>query len=304
MSARFDKNIEADSSPIGIRNLLADARSGDVRAFRELYRIFFEKIYFLFYFLTNDSTDSESYTKEVFIVAWKSIDDIGLDSDFESGLLHVVESIVFDTSDNVQRSNSLSDRVSRSELKQLYSNDELLEEKGERLAVPGRSLWPEIQAMIETFEATKAETGTSKRKIGVIIGTVFGGLFLVVLSFAWFVVSSGDDVIPVVEESVPLESTQITEAPVEDLGENDELTQLQADYEVVKSELSEYRDSIESDEKHIVEDDLDLVERSITEIVSALGDDPGNTMLERMLIKTYNKHLGLMKEFLVGGEDE
>jgi hypothetical protein len=83
-----------------------------------------------------------------------------------------------------------------------------------------------------------------------------------------------------------------------------ELTQLQVNYHVVKSELLRCRESTDTDERPILEGDLDMVESSITEIMSALGDDPGNEMLERMLVKTYNRHLGLMKEFLLGDDEE
>ena len=56
--------------------------------------------------------------------------------------------------------------------------------------------------------------------------------------------------------------------------------------------------------KKSIEEDMDLVEKSISEIVGALGDEPENEVLVKMLVSTYRRQMKLMKTFLLLDDEE
>jgi hypothetical protein len=163
--------------------------------------------------------------------------------------------------------------------------------------LPNRKLWSEIQTHIETEGIAPNDREEEPRKSGFLY--VVGALaMLLIIGIAVTSLNRPP-------ESVEPESESPTSVPDGAVasGQNERLVRLQDEYDQLKSELDGIVVVEDCDEnaevKKSVEQDMGIIEKSISEIIAVVGDEPENEVLEKMLVSTYKRQLKLMKIFLL-----
>lgn len=158
----------------------------------------------------------------------------------------------------------------------------------EKSVSPGRDLWPGIEAAI----TTAAEHAPRQRPWFAQAAAV---LLLVAASslITYTLTVDEPDVSPVATNATP------GLAPASFGGEY----QLGADYQLARASLENRLDRVleqlSPEQRAEVEENLDIIQGAIAEINAALEAEPGNVLLQQMLLDTYREELTVMRN--VGG---
>ena len=315
----MSQTVTDQRDPEQIRALMERVRNRDVAAFRELFGAQVDNIHLALCKTLTRQELVHPLERQIFIDMWdrriELIEGIDLDLWTQRRTLasikqHYLRGRRMSVRQRLRFTQNLEETL-RSAMDGQLAPDECAVELELR-----RSLWTEIQAYIET-QPEGAEPWNFK---GVALWMAMMALLFVGFIYASFNFSfdltppdpsqtapesqavpvSGEAPIAAIHREVPA-SAQVAAPDSNGQDVNDsELLLLQQEYAALKDEIIQNIDVDESvhdsELQETVEEELDLIEQSISEMVGLLGDDPENQFLEDMLIKTYQKQVKLLKK--------
>ena len=295
-----------------LADLIKQAQQGDVVAYRSIYRHFAPRIFGSALISVEKPPMSKRLTKVAFLRIWESLADVGVKLD--TWIMSMVHDSFLEQfrGRGALRSKSISDEQIASVLDSVFTASPETE-----LAFPSPVLWREIQAHIETEDI--APIHRQKPKHGLRLWHVGALLMLLIAARAGYMILVEPTLLGVPNqvntptgnvlpkpggpaESVALTVEDVTQEPeVLSAGINPQVLELQSQYSELKTELLANTeisgDEYDEDIQTIMADDMDIVEKSISEIVGAMGDDPENEVLEEMLVSSCKKQIKLLKSF-------
>ena len=157
----------------------------------------------------------------------------------------------------------------------------------ETSAVPERDLWPGIVAGVEERPANP----TNGWRLVSLAATVMIGALAAV-----YLLPGGDPAEPTVAENTDNPAAPVAELPFAVDAPATQLTSYPGEaYGVARNEgLAELRERIQSlppEQRAIVETNLATIRKALTDIDTALADDPDSKALKELLVKTYQREL-------------
>ena len=154
---------------------------------------------------------------------------------------------------------------------------------------PERDLWPDIEAAI-TEPAPQRSSWTPYLAQAAAVVLLVGGSS----SITYMMTKSGIDVSPQAGAQIALDTEFVS------FGSNYELGQgFQDARNNLAAQLDLELDRLSPDARAGVEENLEVIRSAITEINSALEEEPNNVLLQDLLLKTYRDELSVMRK--VGG---
>jgi len=317
-----------NSNPTASPAWIEKAQQGDVVSFKELYKLHIDSVYSLSYHVMEDVEYAEDLTKRIFIRAWETLAKFEPDSNGSQWLAAVAHPIIWERVRTKNVPHTFIKDPTKNEIEKISMDtfsDKDPTKKQVQPARPSRSFWAEIQGYIETENIAPNDRGKEKRSFSFLrlaigaLALLIGGFGVVVITITLLSMEPAEvpaqnlttppatDNTPV--ETVPLVAQQgIAPAPAANtsLTVDEKFSKLQKEYNQLKTEVL---GSVEIDEgdhdtdiQGAMENDLGLVEKTISEIVGAMGDDPENAMLEKMLVATYQKQINLLQKFIRLGD--
>ena len=154
---------------------------------------------------------------------------------------------------------------------------------------PERDLWPDIETAIAT-PAPQHRSWTPYLAQAAAIVLLVGGSS----GITYMMTKSGNEIVPQIGTVVKLD-TEFTS-----FGNNYELGQeFQDARNNLAAQLDLELDRLSPEARDGVEENLEVIRSAITEINSALEEEPNNVHLQDLLLKTYRDELTVMRK--VGG---
>jgi len=171
-------------------------------------------------------------------------------------------------------------------------DDELMA-KAARLSkpvVPKRDLWPEIEQVISApVVRERSAWNTVWAQAAAVILLVGGSSGMTYMAMS----GDGDSTVPIIDAH-----TQLVFEPVS--GSFGSQYFLGPDYQdahrVVSDNLNERLADLSPEAREEVLANIETIRRAIDEINRALAEDPGNVLLQELLIDTYRDELSVMKK--------
>ena len=282
-----------DSAATRLAANVKKAQQGDVDAFREIYDAYLGSVYTLCQGASVHQTTAEDLTKKIFARAWDKLAEVDDEKHFDTWLAGQAEFVI--TRERPRREFVKSDHA-KPDKAQLHTLALQAFSDGDHVA-PARSLWADVLGNIETENISPLERQKhtqSRRKRRAIMFAVA----CIALLFIYFPRNGNPDSsnsLGAPDSTTPAELTPTAQA-----APTDRIQSLQQEYGFVKDELMGTLDlDADAEDTSIqdsMEENLGIVEKTIGEIMTALGDDPENEMLEQMLVSTYEKQIKLLRK--------
>lgn len=253
--------------------------------------------------LIDKTSVAERLTKIVFIRVWETLAEADAETDFQDWMIDSAQDAIWDHFHGKRTSTPRSKKISVAEIERVVT--ESFSDQNDA-SEPNPALWREIQAHIETEDIAPVD----RKKPARIFRFRYAAMLVMILVIGRIAYMTAESQLPLMDSPPPTDARipgPITDAsaPMDEALPQlaPEVLQLQNQYTELKSELVATvdidEDEHDTDIQTDIEGDLDLVEKSISEIVGALGDDPENEVLEEMLVTTYKKQIKLVKKFLL-----
>lgn len=263
--------------------------------------------YSLSHHVMEDAEYAEDLAKRIFARVWETLAEVKRDTNFNEWLAQTAHSVIREQIRRKNLPHTFSKKLKPQDIEliciEVFSEDDS-SEKRVQAAKPKRNFWVEIQGQIETESIAPNDRdldpgGIKFRHIAVV------AFALVVGGVAFLLITA-----PAPEPELPAETStaiEIPQTPEETPPVTDErYSQLQNEYNVLKAEVLGSVDidagDHDTDIQGSMEENLGVVEKTISDIVGAMGDDPENEMLEKMLVATYKKQIKLLQKFMGLGD--
>jgi anti-sigma-K factor RskA len=156
-------------------------------------------------------------------------------------------------------------------------------------AAPSRDLWPEIRERVERESVSaffSAQSWSTWRVAGAMAATI---LIVAVTATVFYRMGQGSTTDPVgpVIETTPVAHQEPSSQLVQE--EFDEARQ------ELRGWLAQNRESLQPETLQRVEDNLRIIDDSVTEIQAALDQNPASQELNRMLMAAYRREVELLR---------
>jgi RNA polymerase sigma factor (sigma-70 family) len=306
VTAQNDEHSSSSKPRGGADELTVQAQQGDVPSFKQLCRGHLDSVYSLCYKITEEADSAANLTTSIFIRIWEDLAEVDGESDFGTWQARTAQNIIADHVRQKKIPRARFQRFSTAEIEALTLETFSVTDPSEKLVLPtqpNRSLWPEIQGHIETENIAPNDRGKDEGGIKWwhIAAAV---LFLFVGGISLLVITALSDVTEPADSPLNIEPPVAQAEAVPD--PNDKFSQLESEYRQLKAEVLGSVDIDEGDHdtdiQGSMEENLGVVETTISEIVGAMGDDPENQMLQKMLVATYKKQIKLLQKFIGLGD--